>query len=106
MAVVQPNLGDNVPDNVVELVEAIGLFIPDEMTSEEQEIYNRGVQGQCMTCGAELADTTMIVLNRAGVVMMYCGGACYSDMQVMGWLIEQHGDIVSAVKFRAGGADE
>lgn len=102
MAIVQPKLGDDVPESIKELIQEIGFFIPDQLQGDEPLVYNRAVQGQCMTCSAECADTTMVVLNRAGVIMIYCGGTCYSDMQVMGWLEEQHSDMVQAVKFRGG----
>lgn len=102
MALVKPNLGDNVPENMKELIYELGLFIPESLTPEEGEVYKRGIEGRCMTCNAECAETTMIAANRAGVLMLYCGGACYSDMQIMHWLVEQHGDLVQNIQFRGG----
>jgi hypothetical protein len=102
---VDPKMGPDVPENIVELIKEVGLFVPTNMSPEEAQVYNRGVTGHCMTCGALCADTTMVTLNRAGAIMIYCGGACYSDMQVMGWLVEQHGDIVQTIQFRGGSID-
>lgn len=105
MAIVHPDLGDNVPESLKETIESIGLFVPDELQGDEQQIYHRAVVGRCMTCEAELGETMMACINQAGVVMMFCSGACYSDMQVMGYLQEQHEDIVDKVKFRGGQGD-
>lgn len=106
MAIVNPSLGDDVPENIKDLIEGLGLFVPPTLTEAEQEIYNRAVTGCCMTCAAELGENTMLVFNRAGIVMMFCGGACFSDQQVLGWLQETHDDLVDKIKFRGGQGDE
>jgi hypothetical protein len=100
VAIVYPELSESVPGNLRDLVENIGLWVPDKPAQEEIEVYDRAINGQCMTCSAELGDTTMLTLNRAGVIMIYCGGACYTDQQVVGWMMEQYDDMVQKIKFR------
>jgi hypothetical protein len=102
VALIEPDLGDDVPEHIKELIEEWNFYVPDEMSEEEAEVYARAAMGCCMTCGAELGALTMAVANRAGIVLLYCGGPCYQDMQVVHWLKEQHDDHIQRIMFRGG----
>jgi hypothetical protein len=92
------------PANMQAVLEGIPFVVPAD--EDEARIYARGQTGHCMTCNAELGDDTMIVLASTGLLFVACGGACLTDMQVIGWLQEQFKDISDRVQFRGGGADE
>jgi hypothetical protein len=87
------------------LIRVVG-FIDDELEGNMAETYAPLPEGRCMTCHAELGKHTVLFVNVNGIVAGYCGGACAQDMAVMGWLQEQHDDIVDAVKFRGGAGDK
>lgn len=81
------------------------LWVPDTAEEDEQEVYIRALKGHCMTCDGPLSDLTMLAVNKAGIVMVYCCGQCYTDMQLVGWIEEQYQDLVDAIKFRGGKVD-
>lgn len=91
-----------IPEQTVDTLKAIPLWVPDDMQAEEAEVYDRALKGHCMTCGGPLGLTTMVTVNQAGIVMLHCGGACYTDQQVLGWLQEHYDDMVERLKFRGG----
>jgi hypothetical protein len=95
--------GNEIPENIQGLLDDIPLVDAD--TPEEELIYSRAKDGNCMTCQAALGEDTMIVIASTGIIYAACGGACLTDMQVIGWLEEQHQDIVDKVKFRGGEGD-
>lgn len=95
----------DMPEAIADLFRTIPLWVPESEEDEERVVYQRAKRGHCMTCDAHLGPTTMLTLTAGGIAMMFCGGACYTDMQVMGWLEEQYSDMVDAVKFRGGAGD-
>lgn len=90
------------PTIVRDTLDHVELWIPDDPEQEENEVYNRAKRGHCMTCDGELKQLTMLCINQAGIVMIFCCGQCYTDMQVTGFLEEQYQDLVDAIKFRGG----
>lgn len=96
---------DNLHPTVREALTALPFWYPDEAVDDDNEIYARALRGHCMTCDGQLKDLTMLCLNQAGIVMIYCSGACYTDMQVTGWLEEKYEDLVDTIKFRGGRGD-
>jgi hypothetical protein len=91
---------DDVPEHLDDLIHAIGIYVPENVNDAEKELYDRIQQGRCMACGGYLGRTTIVVVSRVGIVMLFCQGACLQDMSVQAWLQEQYDDIVSALKFR------
>lgn len=81
----------------IDLVEA-----PDEGNPVVRATYDRMKDRKCMLCGGDLGEETMIAVNKYGVFVMVCGGACFTDLPVMHWIQEQHDDMVKAIEFRGG----
>lgn len=92
---------DLVPDAVAEVLAHFnGVHVPEEEPDEVKAIYERGRNGQCMTCEGELAEQTLVCVNVLGVVQVYCSHKCNQDMNVLGYLRQQYDDIQEAVQFR------
>lgn len=96
---------NEMPELLEEICQQIGIHVPEHLSKDERPLYARMLNRQCVTCGAALGSRSMLVVNALGVVMVFCGGACYTDMQVQGWLQETYDDIVDKIKFRGGAAD-
>lgn len=96
---------EGVPDNIKSLVESIGVIGTDALEPDVRDMVERFVHGDCMTCGTKLGSNTVVIINKVGITAMYCGGACLSDMGVMGWLEEQYQDVMDNVQFRGGKGD-
>ena len=96
------------PDNMQALISQIGFpNFGDQMNADELRVYELARHGKCMTCEGPLEEHSNVIVNRSGIVGAYCGGQCHSDMAVLGYLQEQHDDIMTAVKFRGDiAADE
>lgn len=96
----------DIPDGVMDMMQSIPFWMPNEEDMNpgdgQRAVYDRVMKGHCMTCDGELGEHTMITVASGGIVMIYCGGACYTDMQVLGWLEEQYGDMVEKIRFRGG----
>jgi hypothetical protein len=99
-------LGENVPDNIRDLILTIGIAIPVSMSIEERKIYDAMLEGGCATCTKPVGKGTLIVIGRQGIGGMFCSGKCMADMHVMGWLQETHEDVRQAIEFRGGAGDE
>ena len=93
------------------IVDDLGLYAPldtAEESSGTREMYEQGLNGQCMLCGAVVGENAFIVvgkpigLDKAVVIMIFCGGSCLTDMQVIGWMQQQHEDMVTQIHFRSG----
>lgn len=91
--------------HVQEAFSAVQFWYPDEPEASEDEVYQRAIKGHCMTCDGTLGPLTMMVINQAGIVMIFCSGQCLSDMQVVGWLEEKYEYIVNTIKYRGGKVD-
>lgn len=92
-----------VPEHIASLLELNGIFVPDGVSKATRaEIYTPMLNGQCMACKAELGENTMMVLTRHGITMLFCGGSCLSDYNIMGWLSTQYDDIIQQLTFRGG----
>jgi len=98
------DLGDDVPEGISALLGTIPLVEVDE-GDEFQEEMDRVKEGKCMVCGTELAEFTCVLVAPVGVVGVFCSGQCLQDLNVLGWLQEQHDDIQETVKFRGGKGD-
>lgn len=94
---------DEVPQMIADLMEAIPLFIPED-DEDVKALVEKGLEGKCMTCGGGLGNTTMLVINKHGIIMVFCGGACLTDMQVVSWIQEKHDDMIQAIQFRRQGS--
>jgi len=95
-----------VPDHLRKVVEATGFIQFGETVQndeDEEAIYARMRAGKCMTCAQDLGENTNFIINRHGVVGAYCSGVCHSDMAILGYLGEQHTEIMEQVKFRMTG---
>jgi hypothetical protein len=96
---------ENLPDNIGEVMEAAGVFVPDDVDETVERVITRAAEGRCMTCNAPLAGDTVICLTSMGVLMAFCSAPCMQDMTITQWLQEQFDDIVEHVKFRGGAGD-
>lgn len=94
---------ERMPEKLKELIDAIGIYQPENAAEQTKAIIQLGVDGRCMTCGNKLMSDTMAIVNKAGVVMLYCSGVCMTDMQVMNWLTMEYDDMVQRLQFRSGG---
>lgn len=94
------------PDNVRSLFEVVGVIDTTDLEQGVQAILAPLEAGKCMTCGSPLGETTVIIINNKGITAGYCGGPCMQDMAVLGWLQEEHDDVVDRVKFRGGQGDQ
>lgn len=92
---------DGVPDNMKQLLVHVGIPEAPEQEEDVQELMQRFAHGDCMTCGARMGRDTVAVVNKRGIVGMYCGGPCLTDMGTLAFLEEQHGDVIDRIKFRS-----
>lgn len=92
--------GDAIPVSVKRVIEKHGIFIPEGMSEEQLEVFQFAVEGKCMTCQNPLGEATMVLLIKQGVVGLYCHPRCMSDMQVIGFLKQQHDDLTERIAFR------
>jgi hypothetical protein len=88
------------------LIDHVGVYIPDDVDEDVREVLKRGLDGHCMACNGELGSNVVAVVKQEGVIALYCGGACLTDHQIVGYLEEQHDDVVEAIKFRGGAGDQ
>lgn len=102
-----PDLNADVPEAVRDVFEHFGeVHVPETLPKEVQEVYERGLEGNCMMCGAELGAETIVLVNIVGICQVYCSHKCDQDMNVMGWINEQYDDLKERVEFRGrGGTD-
>lgn len=94
---------NDLPVNLYALVDAVGFAEFDLPDKDEQAVYGRAKEGRCMTCGNKLGKEANFIVTRSGIVGGYCGGVCHTDMAVMGFLQEQHADLLERIQFREGG---
>jgi hypothetical protein len=94
--------GKRIPPHLRELINDIGIVVPDE----PEDIHDLAVRvcedAECMTCHGELRHETMILIDKHGIRAAYCQGACSQDMQIIGWLQQEHDDLVQRIEFRGG----
>jgi hypothetical protein len=86
------------------LIEAVG-FIDKELDEDEAEMYLPFTEGRCMTCKTPLGPQTLLFVTVNGIVAGYCSGPCAQDLAVLGWIQEQHDDILDGINFRGGRGD-
>lgn len=102
-------MAGSVPDNVHDVLEDVGLFVPQGGISDEaMVVYERMMNRKCMHCETPLGADSCVVVNHLGVVMAFCGQVCMIDMTNMHYLSELYDDLSDAAKFRnaSGKADE
>ena len=96
---------DDAPEVVRVAADAVDIYRPpnlEELSEREQELLDRLYELECITCGNDLGATAEVLLAAPGIVGCWCCGQCLSDMHVVGWLQETHGDISTAINFRGG----
>jgi hypothetical protein len=94
---------DDIPEHIAQLLEDNGIFVPEGVSrATREEIYTPMLNGRCMACKGELARDTIIVITKHGITMVFCGGACLSDYNVVGWLSTTYDDIMQQMNFRGG----
>lgn len=91
---------DEVPEDVKETIDKHGIYVPDDLTDESRVFYQRALEGECMLCETDCGDTTCVILNDLGVVMMFCSQVCLQDFLNMHWMMQQYEDMVEAARFR------
>lgn len=94
-------ISERVPHKVATIIRKNGIYLPDEMSEASRELYERTVAGHCMLCNSECAETTCLIVNDLGVVMMFCQQVCLQDFLNMHWMMERYDDMVEAAKFRS-----
>lgn len=101
-------LGSGVPDAVRDVWDHFHetVHVPEDQPKDVQSIYERGANGQCMTCGKSLGEESLVHVNALGIVAIYCSHKCNQDMDVLGWLAQQYDDIKEGVEFRGSGSPE
>ena len=96
---------DGVPNNLRSLIKIVG-FIDTELDEGMTEAYAPLTRGQCMTCHSPLGGNTVLFVTSKGIVAGYCSGPCVQDHAVLGWIQEQHDDLIDSISFRGGRGDE
>jgi len=92
-----------IPQAIEYMLDHIDLVkAPDEGNPVVKATYDRMENRQCMLCGGHLGEETMIAVNRYGVFVMVCGGACFTDLPVLHWIQEQHEEMNEQIRFRGG----
>lgn len=95
-----------IPESIQYMLDNIEVVTaPDQGNEVVKQAYDRLSNHQCMLCGAELGEETMLSINRFGIFGIACGGACYTDLPVMHWIQERHEDMVRDIAFRGGTVD-
>lgn len=99
-----PDAFPDVPEEIRTLLTTVPWNEPPSSDEDDQthQLWLQVHNGCCMTCGGPLKHHTILVINHLGVCAAYCTGVCLTDMGVIGWLQEQHDDVVDKVKFRGG----
>jgi hypothetical protein len=90
----------DVPGNVRVLIQKIGFLEEEQLTDEMNEVYEPVRHGKCITCHNDLGEHTILLIATQGIMAAYCCGPCMQDYAVLGWLQEQHQDVVDAIEFR------
>lgn len=90
----------DLPENLRNMIEHIGVVIPENVDDTMKAIAERGAEGRCMCCESPLGRNTVLVIKTNGIILTYCGGHCMTDHAVSGWLEEQYDDLAQRVKFR------
>lgn len=97
----------DIPDHLWSVIQHCGYVEPPEGAEHGPKFAELMSQARCIACGRELGEETMVVLNRNGVIAMFCAGACLQDSQIIGWVQEVHADLIQALEFRGSqSADE
>lgn len=102
---------NEIPERLDEIIDELGVFVPPDENPASAVVFERMLDGHCATCGAELGENTFAIIgqpigtDKVMAVMLFCGGACMSDMQVLGWMQTEHDGMVQAIKFRGGQVD-
>lgn len=95
---------EGMPENLSELAQMIPLDLPPKLAEQDPgiiQLYERMIDGQCMTCGSDLNDPrVMLIIGVGGIEMATCTHVCFTDMQIVGWLQERLRDLDDAIEFR------
>lgn len=108
MSDVPENDKGEIPARIDELITEFGIYVPSDAEGEMLQIYENMQNGRCATCEATVGEEAWVVLQKPKaladpvVIMIFCGGACATDMQVMGFLGQTYDDIKQQVEFRGG----
>jgi hypothetical protein len=94
-----------VPKHMRDWMKNMPTVRPDEYEAGISEMWERFDEGLCMSCGGQLKSHVTLVVTPIGIVAAFCSGVCATDMAIIGWLQEQHDDLIDRLKFRGGGGD-
>jgi hypothetical protein len=95
------DLPANVPDAVRDCWDNFhGLTVPPNLPKAVEAVYVKGSEGYCMTCKAPVGEEALLVVNITGINQIYCSHKCNQDINVTGWLAQQHDDLREAIEFR------
>lgn len=95
----------DVPENMREWLREMPTTRPDEYQEGISEAWDKFDRGLCQCCEGPLGVTTTVVMGPTGILACFCSGVCATDMANVGWLQEQHDDLVDRIKFRGGRGD-
>lgn len=96
-----------VPEGMRDWIRDMPTLRPDEYEAGISEAWDKFDRGRCQCCGGPLGQLTTVVVSAAGIMACFCSGVCATDMANVGWIQEQHDDIMDRIKFRgSGNADE
>jgi hypothetical protein len=74
------------------------VWAPDGM--EQIEAYEHQRRGKCMACGRPLGEDTIIVVTSDGIIGLWDGGDCLSDMQALTFLRHVEEGVVESLQER------
>ena len=97
---------DNMPESLLNLWETWGFVMADQVPPAVRELYERNYKhGRCLLCTSPLGGSTVVVMDVDGIQAMFCGMACWQDMNILHWLQEVYDDLGQTVKVRAAGGE-
>lgn len=96
---------EDVPEGMRTFILDTPHDMPPEYEEGVSEMWDLAHEGKCMACKGPLRTSTTMVLNAGGIAAIFCSGACMTDMANLGWLQENHDDIIDRMKFRGGEID-
>lgn len=75
------------------------VYCPDGQ--DELDAYENLKRGLCMTCGRPLGENTVVLVNEAGILGLWCEGICLQDLQSLGLIREMEEYVVDRIDRRA-----
>lgn len=88
--------GDEIPDQVVEIIDQNPFIVGGESSEELNAIES----GLCICCSRPLGTDTIVSLGGDGIITIVCSGPCHDDLMIIGYLHEQLKDAIERVNMR------